>query len=192
MRFKGTRPLPGKRSEVWLALNDPKMLLVCIPGCESLSRKPDGSYDAIVVASVGPVKARLAGSLGVKDVVANESYTLQFDLQGGAAGFGRGDVQVRLEDDPGGCVLYYVAEANVGGRIAQLGSRLIEGTTTKLSHTFFERFAAEIATRALAPVIGSSIDSASQARPSSSFPAMYWIGLTVLVAVIVLLVLVVL
>lgn len=141
MQFDGTRSLQGDRRQVWRALNDPTVLQACVPGCETFTAKDDGTYELVIVAVVGPVKSRMSGILGLKDVVMNESYTLEFEFQGGMAGFGKGALYVTLDDEPGGCLLRYSAETKVGGRIAQLGSRLIEGAAKKLSDMFFERFA---------------------------------------------------
>lgn len=147
MRFDGMRLLPARRPEVWNALNDTEVLRASVPGCERLVSIGNDQFETVIVASIGPVRMRLSGTLTLADVVINESYTLRFDLQGGA-GFGRGEVRVRLQDEPTGSSLHYVADAKVGGRIAQLGSRLIEGTAKKLAESFFERFAAELADRA--------------------------------------------
>jgi carbon monoxide dehydrogenase subunit G len=147
MKFEGTHLLPGNRRDAWTALNDPTVLKACIPGCESLQSLGDNRFETVIITSVGPVRARLAGTLSLANVVVNESYTLEFDLRAGAAGFGRGEVQVRLHAGGSGNSLYYSADAVIGGRIAQLGSRLIEGTARKISDSFFERFAAEVAAR---------------------------------------------
>lgn len=184
MKLDGARLLPGKRTDVWLALNDPEVLKACIPGCEQLTANADGGYEALIVASIGPVRARLSGALGLADVIVNESYTLRFDLQGGVAGFGRGDVQVRLQDEPAGSSLHYVADAKVGGRIAQLGSRLIEGAAKKLSEEFFERFAALVASRS--SVTAAPADAAVDAASSGALATKYRIGLGALVGVALL------
>ena len=179
MKLDGSRLLPGKRPDVWRALNDPELLKACIPGCELLTGNANESFEMRIVASVGPVRARLSGRLGMTDVIVDESYTLKFDLRGGAAGFGRGELQVRLQDEPCGSSLYYVADARVGGRIAQLGARLIEGTARRLSEEFFERFATQIALRSEAT---GTLPDAMADRSPRAIRSGVWIGVCVAVS----------
>lgn len=140
MQFDGVLVLTRSRTEIWLALNDPEILQASIPGCERLTSIGLGRFETVVVATVGPVRARLNGVLEVADVVVHESYTLRFALQAGAAGFGEGTVRVALRDELPGSSVHYAAHALVGGKLAQLGSRLIEGSARKLAARFFESF----------------------------------------------------
>jgi carbon monoxide dehydrogenase subunit G len=148
MQFEGTVRLACSRVEVWAALNDPDQLQAAIPGCEWLEAVGDGRFETVVIASIGPVRARLTGTLTLEDVVEPDSYTLKFALQGGASGFGQGRVRVRLLEEEGETSMHYAAESVVGGKLAQIGSRLIEGAVKKLSSAFFSQFAAGLAGRA--------------------------------------------
>lgn len=151
MEMNGTRAVPASPAEVWTALNDPEALRECIPGCESLTRESDSLWQAVVAAKVGPVSARFNGSIELADVVPPSSYTLRFKGQGGAAGFASGEARVSLSPAPDGTLLAYASKAQVGGKLAQIGSRLIDGAAAKLSDEFFERFAARFAPAAAPP-----------------------------------------
>lgn len=141
MELQNERHLPWPRQRVWDALNDPDILQLCIPGCESLDVTDDHGFDAQVQAKVGPVKARFRGQVSVIDPSPPESYTLRFEGQGGAAGFARGEADVLLTDtDGGGSILYYSARATVGGKLAQIGSRLVQATARKMADDFFDNF----------------------------------------------------
>jgi len=144
MEMQGERRIDASRDEVWRALNDPEVLKACIPGCEELTKTSDTSFEAKVTQKVGPVKARFTGAVELADIVRAESYTLQGEGKGGAAGFAKGLARVKLADDGGGTLLTYDVEAKVGGKLAQLGSRLIDGFARKLANDFFARFQAEI------------------------------------------------
>jgi carbon monoxide dehydrogenase subunit G len=145
MEMSSTRLIAASPETVWQALNDPEALRACIPGCESFTREPDGNWRAVVAAKVGPVSARFTGTMEMADVVAPQSYTLRFKGQGGAAGFAQGEARVALSPAPAGTSLAYSAQAQVGGKLAQIGSRLIDGAAAKLADDFFERFAARFA-----------------------------------------------
>jgi carbon monoxide dehydrogenase subunit G len=146
MELEASRLLPAPREAVWAALNDPETLRRCIPGCDSLERGEDGSLAAKVVAKVGPVSAKFAGTVSLHDLVPPESYRLAFQGQGGAAGFAKGEAWVRLEAMPDGATtMHYRSKASVGGKLAQIGSRLVDASARKLADDFFERFAAEVA-----------------------------------------------
>lgn len=137
--------LPSPQARVWEALNDPEILRQCINGCESIERTGENAYNVAMMVAIGPVKARFKGSLRLTDIAAPHAYTLQFDGQGGAAGFGKGSAQVTLTPEGTGTRLAYAVHAQVGGRIAQLGSRLIDGASKKMADEFFEAFRAAIA-----------------------------------------------
>lgn len=146
MELIGEQRLAAPRARVWAALNDIDVLKACIPGCESLERGEDGGLTARVVAKVGPVKATFTGKVTFENVVEGVSYTITGEGQGGVAGFAKGSADVILGDDgAGGTVLGYTVHASVGGKLAQLGARLIDSTAKSMAEAFFTRFAAEVA-----------------------------------------------
>lgn len=140
MQMLGERTIEARRAEVWQALNDPEVLKACIPGCDELAKTSGTSFEASVVQKVGPVKARFKGTVELSDIVKETSYTISGEGKGGAAGFAKGGAKVQLEDIPGGTRLTYEVEAKVGGKLAQLGGRLIDGFARKLADDFFTRF----------------------------------------------------
>ena len=140
MELKQERQLPLPREKVWAALNDPDVLQACIPGCESFDRTDDNTYDATVKAKVGPVSARFKGRVTLEDLQPPESYSMSFQGQGGQAGFVKGSASVHLTEADGGCTLAYTAKATLGGKLAQLGSRLIDGAARKTADEFFDNF----------------------------------------------------
>ena len=153
MEMQASRALPASQQQAWDALNDPDMLKACIPGCDKLEATGDGQYAVGMAVKIGPVSAKFKGKLQVSDLVPPESYQLAFDGQGGVAGFGKGQAQVRLEplpDDALGqpcCELHYSVNATVGGKIAQLGQRLIDGAAKGMAEDFFRRFDEELRQR---------------------------------------------
>lgn len=160
MEMSNTRIVPAPRDRVWRALNDPDTLKASVPGCESLERVEQDTYRATVAARVGPVSARFAGKLQLLDIDAPNGYRLKFEGQGGAAGFANGEAKVALSDAPGNQTsLSYVVKAQIGGKLAQIGNRLVDSAAAKLTDDFFARFielvsqppAAEIAVQAPAP-----------------------------------------
>ena len=147
MKITGTYELEADRQKVWEALNDPDVLRACIPGCESLDRTGENELTATVTAKVGPVKAKFNGSVELKDLNPPESYRIEGSGKGGAAGFAKGGADVRLDArDGGGTVLSYEVDAQVGGKLAQIGSRLIDGTAKKLADQFFSNFREHVET----------------------------------------------
>jgi carbon monoxide dehydrogenase subunit G len=140
MQMSGERRIPAPREEVWKALNDPEVLRQAIPGCQSLDKEGDNSFTAKVKAKVGPVSATFAGAVTLSDINPPESYRLSGEGKGGAAGFAKGGAKVVLEDDGQGTLLKYDVDAKVGGKLAQIGSRLVDGTAKKLSEEFFDNF----------------------------------------------------
>jgi carbon monoxide dehydrogenase subunit G len=150
MELKGERVLPADRSTAWAALTDVEVLKLCIPGCESITAAEANTYDIALTAAIGPVKSRFKGRLAMTDIDAPSGYTLAFDGSGGAAGFARGTARVALlERAPRETLLTYVAEAQVGGKLAQVGSRLIDAAAGAMSEKFFEAFGAQVAARAV-------------------------------------------
>ena len=143
MELTGEQTIPAPRERVWTALNDPEILKRCIPGCQDIQKLSDTELTAKVGLAVGPVKATFNGRVTLSDLDPPNGYKISGEGQGGVAGFGRGSAVVRLTDDPAGTKLSYSADAAVGGKLAQIGSRLVEATARKLADEFFTRFAAE-------------------------------------------------
>jgi carbon monoxide dehydrogenase subunit G len=141
MDITGEYKIPREREAVWAALNDPEILGRCIPGCESIERISDTEFEAKVLAKVGPVKARFESRVTLSNLDPPRSYTLSGEGKGGAAGFARGSADVVLEEDGGETVLRYQARIQPGGKLAQIGSRLIGSTARKLGEDFFSAFA---------------------------------------------------
>jgi len=140
MEMKGSRVVPTDLEATWRALNDPEVLRACIPGCESIDRVSDAEYRVAMTARVGPVSAKFTGRLLLADIVAPRSYTLKFEGQGGAAGFANGAAKVELTPTDGGTRIDYAVNAQVGGKLAQIGSRLIDGAATKVADDFVVGF----------------------------------------------------
>ena len=140
MDLSGEFSVPLPREAVFEALNDPEVLGQCIPGCQAIERVGENEFDADVLAKVGPVKARFATRISVSNLNPPESYTLSGEGRGGAAGFASGSADVSLEATDEGTLLRYVARVQPGGKIAQVGSRLIGGTARKIGTNFFSRF----------------------------------------------------
>ena len=146
MELANTRIVPASPPVVWAALNDPATLAACLPGCEAFERTGDASYKVVMAARVGPVAAKFTGTMTMQDVDAPNGYTLRFEGQGGAAGFARGEARITLA--PEGeqhTALTYAAKAQVGGKLAQIGSRLVDGAAAKLVDDFFARFTKRLA-----------------------------------------------
>jgi carbon monoxide dehydrogenase subunit G len=159
MDMTGTQRIEAPRAVVWEGLNDPEVLKQCIPGCESLEKVSDTEMTAKVTLKVGPVKASFSGKVTLSDINPPDGYTITGEGSGGAAGFAKGAAKVRLQEDGKATILSYNANADIGGKLAQLGGRLIEGTAKKLAAEFFEKFsqvvapaAAQPAAAAMAPV----------------------------------------
>lgn len=180
MKLESSRLLPVDRDTVWAALNDPEALKAAIPGCESMERVADDEYAAVVAAAIGPVKARFRGKLKLADVVPPERYTLQFEGQAGPAGHARGSARVALTPEDGGTRLAYAASAQVGGRLAQVGQRLIDAAAAKVADDFFAAFSAQLAERAGgAPETAAPAAAAPAAKPAWRPP---WWAMAVLAA----------
>jgi len=161
MELSNTRIVPAAPPVVWAALNDPTILKTCLPGCESLERSGDNAYEIVMAARVGPVSARFNGRMTMSDIDPPTAYTLQFEGQGGAAGFVRGEARVTLtREGEQHTSMTYRAKAQVGGKLAQIGSRLVDGAAAKLTDDFFARFVAR-----LTPVQPGVAGTASSAAP---------------------------
>lgn len=137
MILEGDTLIPADRSTVWKALNDPDMLRACIPGCQSLEKLSDVDFTSSVRASVGPISATFGAKITLTEIEPDRGYTIVGEGKGGAAGFARGKAKVELTDEDGGTRLRYSADVSVGGKLAQVGSRLIQGTANKLAEQFF-------------------------------------------------------
>ena len=140
MKMENEFRLPLARETVWEALNDPEVLQACIPGCESFEQTDENTYDAVVNTKIGAVKARFKGRVTLEDLQPPESYSMRFQGQGGQAGFVKGSASVRLDEEDGGTRVGYSAEASLGGKLAQLGNRLIKGAADKTAKEFFDNF----------------------------------------------------
>jgi carbon monoxide dehydrogenase subunit G len=148
MEMQGTRQIAAPRAVVWAALNDPAVLKSAIPGCEALNGTPEDGFDATVKQKVGPVSATFQGRVALSDIVPLTSYTISGEGKGGAAGFAKGSAVVTLGDNGDGTLLTYDVKAHVGGKLAQLGSRLIDGFAKKMADSFFQSFQAAVETPA--------------------------------------------
>ena len=149
MELKGERVLAAGRDEAWKALNDVEILKLCVPGCESITPTGENQYEIAMTAAIGPVKSRFKGKMELADIQAPNAYTLKFDGSGGAAGFARGEAKVQLaEVSARETRLVYLANAQVGGKLAQVGSRLIDAASGAMADKFFEAFAGQLAARA--------------------------------------------
>jgi carbon monoxide dehydrogenase subunit G len=140
MQLTGERLIPAAPDRTWAALNDPEILKSCISGCESLERTGDNAFSALVAVKVGPVSARFKGSLQMTNMKPPTGYTIVFEGQGGAAGFGKGSADVTLAAEGDATRLRYTAQAQVGGKMAQIGSRLVDAAAGKVTDDFFRAF----------------------------------------------------
>jgi uncharacterized protein len=184
MEMTSTRIVNAPPDKVWAALNDPAVLKDSIPGCESLERTTDTEWRVVVVSKVGSISARFNGRILLADLAPPTAYTLKFEGQGGAAGFANGEAKVSLApSDAGATALTYTAKAQVGGKIAQLGSRLIDGAAAKMADEFFARFAERVEP-VPAPESASAVEPvAAPAAPAGS-PTLRYIALAVLAVII--------
>ena len=154
MELHGKRSIPASVDETWAALNDPETLKACIAGCESLERTGDDAYAAVVAVKVGPVSARFKGNLKLSNVNAPTRYTIGFDGQGGIAGFGKGSADVALASEgDAATLLSYDVRASVGGKLAQIGSRLVDAAAGKIADDFFKAFEAKLRQEPASPSV---------------------------------------
>lgn len=165
MQMKGTRVLPAVRATAWALLNDSEALRQCIPGCESLTSIGVNAYEVVMTAAVGPVKARFKGKLTLTDIEAPARYRLLFDAQSAQAGFARGEARVELEElSPRETRLNYTASVQIGGKLAQIGARLIDAAAGATADRFFQSFAALLAARLQGGPTGETAAPAVPAR----------------------------
>jgi carbon monoxide dehydrogenase subunit G len=196
MEMQGSRHLAVTQQQAWEALNDPEVLKTCIPGCDKVEATGENQYAIGMAVRIGPVAARFNGKILLSDVQPPQSYTISFEGQGGPAGFGKGSAKVNLAPAAEGTDLSYTAQAQVGGKIAQVGQRLVDGVARSMAEDFFKRFDEEMQRRYPAPVAAPAADSAAgaptgnplRAEPGKRFPWWAWaiFAAVVLLAVLLL------
>ncbi len=188
MQMSGEYRIPAPRLAVWDALNDPEILRQCIPGCEELVRNGENAFDAKVVAKVGPVRAKFNGSVQLSEMDPPRGYKISGQGQGGAAGFAKGGATVQLAENGAETILSYTVDASVGGKLAQIGSRLIDATAKKMADDFFTRFAELVA----GPAAGETAVAAPAAKAAEvepgKLPVHLWVGGLIAIVIILLLV----
>jgi carbon monoxide dehydrogenase subunit G len=186
MDMTGQRTLQVTQQQAWEALNDPEILKACIPGCQKFESSGEQKFAVAAGIKMGPVSALFNGSVQLTNIVAPQSYKLNFDAQGGVAGFGKGEAAVEIKPLEKGCDLHYTVHSSVGGKIAQLGQRLVDGVAKNMAEDFFKRFEAELEKKsppAPEPTILGSAPVPSQV--STGLPAWMWgLGLVVVVAAV--------
>lgn len=186
MELRGERRLPVPRVQAWSALNDPERLRAAIPGCEAIERTGDDAYRVVIVAALGPVRAKFNGNLRLEDVTPPERYTLRFEGQGGPAGFAKGSAQVTLADEGAGTLISYAVNAQIGGRIAQVGQRLVDSAALKLADDFFAAFERDLAPPAATAGHGESVLEEIEESAVLHDPRTWnWIGWAALLVVVV-------
>ena len=186
MDMQGSRHLAVTQQQAWDALNDPEVLKLCIPGCDRVEAAGENQYTVGMAVKVGPVAARFNGKIQLVDVLPPNSYTLVFEGQGGAAGFGKGQAKVDLAPavEGAGCELAYTAHAQVGGKIAQVGQRLVDGVARSMSEEFFRRFDEEMQRR-YPQAVAAEAAMAAEAPPTKARRMPVWVW--VLFAAVILL-----
>ncbi len=167
MQMYGQRQLSVGQQQAWQALNDPEVLKQCVAGCDRMELGADGRYSVGMAVKIGPVSAKFTGNIEMTDVNAPHSYQLNFDGQGGVAGFGKGSSQVKLMPNEQGTMLDYTVNAQVGGKIAQLGQRLIDGVAKSMADDFFSRFDTVLAQRYASTTTPASDSSQAQLAAGS-------------------------
>lgn len=197
MEMTGEQRLPAPREAVWAALNDPEVLKQCIPGCEEIQKTSDTEMTAKVSAKVGPVSAKFTGAVTLSDVDPPNGYTISGEGKGGVAGFAKGSAKVGLTEDGDGTILRYEVNASVGGKLAQIGARLIDATAKKMAEEFFNRFSAIVSERAgvstapAGPVLDAPLGSSmlgGLGAPRSGLSPMTWASLVVVIVLLILVV----
>ncbi len=172
MKLTGTRQLSAQPAVVWGKLNDVDVLRRCIPGCESLERDGDNAFKAVAALKIGPMSVRFTGNVQLSDLDPPNSYRISGKGSGGAAGMASGGATVKLEPSQGGTLLSYDVDANVGGKIAQLGQRLIDATAAQLAEKFFTSFATEVEGPAEVELTAAATPLAPV--PSQRLPTVFW------------------
>jgi carbon monoxide dehydrogenase subunit G len=195
MQMQGNRQLSATAQQAWAALNDPEILKQCIPGCQSFELEAENVYGVAAQIKIGPVSAKFTGKVTLSDIEPPKRYTLNFEAQGGVAGHGKGVSHVELMENEQGVELKYTVESQIGGKLAQLGQRLIDGAAKSMADDFFKRFEKALAQQ-MAPVdtdsaSGVAAEPATTAqattkpKASSGVPRWLWIAIAAAVAVVV-------
>jgi hypothetical protein len=196
MDLNGEYRIPAPRQRVWEALNDTATLGRCIPGCESIEKTSDTSMSAVVQAKVGPVSAKFTGAVTLEDIDPPNGYTIRGEGKGGVAGFAKGTAKVALADDGDGTLLTYSVDASVGGKLAQVGARLVSGTIKKMADEFFGTFCDIVAGGAKPsqpavelPQAAEADEQQAQAGSSDTdrdWGSPFWIGVLVIASIVVI------
>ena len=171
MEMTGEFRIPAPRQRVWEGLNDPEILKSSIPGCQTIEKVSDTEFTAKVLAQVGPVKANFAGKVTLSDLDPPQSYTIAGEGSGGVAGFAKGSAKVNLEEDGVATLLHYAVQAHVGGKLAQIGSRLIDSVARRMAENFFTRFVAAVAPEAAATATAAAEIKAVPSGPVAAEPS---------------------
>ena len=171
MEMTGEFRIPAPRQRVWEGLNDPEILKCSIPGCQAIEKLSDTEFTAKVLAQVGPVKANFAGKVKLSDLDPPQSYTIAGEGSGGVAGFAKGSAKVNLDEDGGATVLHYAVQAHVGGKLAQIGSRLIDSVARRMAENFFTRFVAAVAPEQPAMAAGAADSEPVPATQAGATPS---------------------
>ncbi len=188
MEMTGEYRIDAPREAVWTALNDPDILKLAIPGCEEVTKESDTAFAAKVTAKVGPVKAKFSGQVTLSDIDPPNGYTISGEGQGGPAGFAKGGAKVSLIKDGDGTILRYTVTATVGGKLAQIGSRLVDGVAKKMADQFFVKFGETVTAAALATAPAEAPAAAEDAASSGLSPIIWVGGLIAAVALLLFIV----
>ena len=193
MDMTGERRIAAPRGRVWDALIDPAVLKVSIPGCESLEKQSDTDLKAVAVVKIGPMTGRFSGNVQLSDLDPPNGYTISGEGQGGVLGFAKGGAKVRLSDDGPGTLLAYEVHAQVGGKMAQLGARLIDASARQMADAFFDRFSAQLAppaaaaaAKVVAPPPSAIGVMALVPREPFGLPVVAWIGGALYLVIVIL------
>lgn len=186
MDMQGSRQLAVTQQQAWDALNDPAVLKACIPGCDKVEATGENQYAIAMALKIGPVSAKFTGKISLTEMNPPASYKLSFDGQGGVAGFGKGSAAVTLTPNTEGCELSYTVHASVGGKVAQLGQRLIDGAAKSMAEDFFKRFDEEMQRRHPESYAAKMVMGDVTAEPAAAGPAIpvwvWTVGVAVLIA----------
>lgn len=187
MDFSGRYAIPAPPETVWAAINDPEVLKACIPGCQTMTKTDETHFEAAVLLKIGPVKATFKGKVGLEELEPPRRCILKGEGQGGVAGFARGEAEVVLAAEDGGTALTYTAKANVGGKLAQIGQRLIDGAAKQLADEFFAKFAAVIAGAAGTAAPEPPVERPPQAAREGLAPEIWVVGLIAVIVILLIL-----
>ncbi len=177
MEMQGTRQIAITQQQSWDALNDPEVLKLCIPGCDKIEATGENQYSMGVALKIGPLAAKFTGKISLSDINPPNSYTISFEGQGGPAGFGKGNAKVQLVPNADGLELVYAVQASVGGKIAQVGQRLIDGVAKSMAEDFFKRFDAEMQKRyPEAYAEKAAATPAASSEKSANIPSWVWLA----------------